>query len=343
MLGGLPPLGRLTGVLGGVGLPSVAPSFEFDAATGSLPGSVIFSRASNATYFDAAGVMQTAANDVPRFTYLSGTLMGLLLEGAATNLLLGSAVPVTQDVTVTAVAHALSFTGTGTITLSGASTAGPLVGTGASNRVSLTFTPIAGTLTLTMSGDVRLAQIETGNFPTAYIATSGAAATRASDSLTLPATLVDFAKSSIAIRYSLSRFGSAGVGSGNSYTYGAGQQTPERVFINNTADAPSTTITAGGVTAAAWTRPGGTAPRDTLMSSCVAWGDGSARHSWDGAPAVEDVSAASPVPVGPVFRINGPPSGTTLQGAYITVRYLRVWSGRKLSAAQTTEQSARIT
>jgi hypothetical protein len=94
------------------------------------------------------------------------------------NMLAASDALSTQSVTVTAIAHTLSFTGTGTVTLSGASTSGPLVGTGASNRVSLTFTPTAGTLTLTVSGSVTLAQLETGSTATTYQrtgATSGVA------------------------------------------------------------------------------------------------------------------------------------------------------------------------
>jgi hypothetical protein len=74
----------------------------------------------------------------------------------------------TQSLTVAAVAHTLAFTGTGTVTLTGASIAGPLVGTGASNRVSLTFTPTAASLTLTVVGSVTLAQLETGSTATAY-------------------------------------------------------------------------------------------------------------------------------------------------------------------------------
>src|SRR5690606_11840432 len=125
---------------------------------GVLAPFVTFTRASTATYFDSAGVMQTAAIDEPRVDYDPDTLelRGLLIEPQRTNLLLNSATLSTQSVTVTATVHTLSFYGTGTVTLSGASTAGPLVGTGANNRVTLTFTPTAGSLTLTVSGSVTL-------------------------------------------------------------------------------------------------------------------------------------------------------------------------------------------
>ena len=146
---------------------------------------VTFTRASSGTFVGSDGVLRTAANDVPRFDHnpTTGESLGLLVEEARTNLLLNSATLSTQNVTVSAAAHTLSFTGTGTITLSGTSTAGPLVGTGTgeASRVSLTFTPTAGTLTLTVSGTVSNAQLELGGFRTSYIPTTSAAATRSAD------------------------------------------------------------------------------------------------------------------------------------------------------------------
>ena len=152
-----------------------------DATTGA--SLVTFTRASTGTYVGSDGVLQTASTDVPRFDHnpTTGESLGLLVEEARTNLLLNSATLSTQSVTVAAAANTLSFYGTGTVTLTGVSTAGPLVGTGANNRVSLTFTPTVGVLVVTVSGSVTNAQLEAGAFATSYIPTTSATVTRAAD------------------------------------------------------------------------------------------------------------------------------------------------------------------
>ena len=139
-----------TGLLG-KGLFAGASLDLYFAVTKNIGPLVTFTRASSGTFVDSAGLITTATTNEPRFDHnpTTGESLGLWVEEARTNLVLNSGTLLTQSVTVTAVAHTLHFTGTGTITLTGVSTAGPLVGTGTgeSNRVSLTFTPTAGSLT----------------------------------------------------------------------------------------------------------------------------------------------------------------------------------------------------
>jgi hypothetical protein len=147
----------------------------------SLAPGYSYTRAGAKSELNAAGVPLPFAANVPGI--VPG--LGYWSRGALTNLFLNSATGVTQNVTVTAQAYTLSFFGTGTITLSGTSTAGPLVGTGASNRVSLTFTPTAGTLTLTVSGSCTNVGLVAGSQPGPIIVTTGSTATVGADDLDL--------------------------------------------------------------------------------------------------------------------------------------------------------------
>jgi len=163
------------------------PALDLNFLGGSLDSRVTFTRASAGWAYNSAGTLTSYAINTPRFDYDPVTLAakGLLIEEARTNLFLNSATGVTQSVTVTAAAHTLSFFGTGTITLTGTSTAGPLVGTGAANRVTLTFTPTAGALTLTVSGSCTNVQLELGSFASSPIVTVGSTVTRAADVATI--------------------------------------------------------------------------------------------------------------------------------------------------------------
>jgi hypothetical protein len=143
------------------------------------PSGITFTRASVGSYLNNDNTMTVFSSGQPRIGD-----KGILIEGSRQNLFLNSAVGATQSITVTAAAHTLSFFGTGTVTLSGVSTDGPLVGTGEFNRVSLTFTPTAGSLTLTVSGDIKWVNLELGSFPTSWIPSDGTAVTRAADFVT---------------------------------------------------------------------------------------------------------------------------------------------------------------
>lgn len=153
------------------------------AATKTLDPRITFTRASSGSYFDSNGLIQIAAINTPRFDHnpFTGESLGLLIEEQRTNLLLNSATLSTQSVTVVNTAYTLSFYGTGSIVLSGVHSA-TVNGSGTfPTRTTLTFTPTAGTLTLTVSGTVQYAQLEVGNFATSWIPTTGASATRAAD------------------------------------------------------------------------------------------------------------------------------------------------------------------
>ena len=178
----------------GFGLPlgggEDSPAVDWNFAGGALPSALTFSRASTATYYNAAGTLVTAASGSPRLTYdpVTHSALGLLVEEQRTNLLLNSLLDgtnlSTQSVTVAATQYTLSFYGTGQIVLSGSATA-TVVGTGAfPTQKTYTFTPSAGSLTLTVTGTVQFAQLEAGAFATSYIPTGAASATRAADVVT---------------------------------------------------------------------------------------------------------------------------------------------------------------
>lgn len=113
------------------------------------------------------------------------TLKGVQIEVASANLYLNSETLVTQNNTTTAQSYTISFYGTGSVTLSGTAT-GTLTGTDANNRVSLTVTATAGTLTSTVSGSVTKGQLEAKPMATSYIPTTTTAVTRNADVLTFP-------------------------------------------------------------------------------------------------------------------------------------------------------------
>lgn len=172
----------------------VLPRLALDFTTALLDPRVTFTRTTDAThpatYINSSGIITSATNDQPRFDYDPVTLVckGLLIEESRTNVLLNSDSLSTQSVTVTAAARTLSFYGTGEVVLSGAHSA-TVTGTGAyPTRTTLTFTPSAGTLTLTVTGTVQYAQLEAGAFATSYIPTTIAALVRNADVATMTGT-----------------------------------------------------------------------------------------------------------------------------------------------------------
>ena len=143
-------------------------------------GDSTWTRASNGTRTNSSGAIETMGNNVPRLDYSFGSCPGVWVEGQRTNLVFPSDTATTQTRTVTATAHSLTFYGTGTVVLSGVAIA-TLAGTGANDRVTLTFTPTAGSLILTVTGTVTNWQLEAGAYASTLIPTTTASATRLAD------------------------------------------------------------------------------------------------------------------------------------------------------------------
>ena len=144
-------------------------------------GDLSVTRATTATRVNESGVIVDVPSNVARIDYSTGQ-PAILSEPKRTNLVYPSDIATTQVRAVTAVIHTLSFYGTGTVTLSGAFS-GSLVGTGANNRVTLSFTPTAGNLILTVNGSVTDWQLEAGINATSLIKTVSGSVTRNADSI----------------------------------------------------------------------------------------------------------------------------------------------------------------
>lgn len=144
-------------------------------------GDLTVLRNTSATRIDENGNIVDVSANVARIDYANGSA-AILSEPQRTNLVYPSDIATTQVRAVTAVAHTLSFYGTGTVTLSGAFS-GSLIGTGTKNRVFLTFTPTAGNMTLTVSGSVTNWQLEAGSNATSLIKTVSGSVTRNADNI----------------------------------------------------------------------------------------------------------------------------------------------------------------
>lgn len=150
--------------------PDALQNFNLIKGTAPVSGSLVFTAQYDTTYLtltEADGVAGTyltidniSVREIKGYHATQSITASRPTLSARKNILLATETLATQSVTTLAAQYTLSFTGTGSVTLSGAST-GTLTGNG-TDRVSLTFTPTAGTLTLTVSGSVTKAQLELG-------------------------------------------------------------------------------------------------------------------------------------------------------------------------------------
>ncbi|MGJ8582761.1 MAG: hypothetical protein ACSHXD_01595 [Marinosulfonomonas sp.] len=173
----------LTGTSPALVLDFVADAYGPGGNAGPLSSVLNLSRASNATRIDATGAVEVVGPNVARITHDQATLapLGALLEPASANLVLNSDAPTTQTISVAAVPHVLSFSGTGGVTLSGAHSESILGNTVSNSRVSKSFTPAAGGLDLSVSGAVSNLQLEEGTRASSYIPSGPQSGVRSED------------------------------------------------------------------------------------------------------------------------------------------------------------------
>ena len=249
-------------------------------AVTSTPG-YSFTRATVGTADDLAGnIVQFASGEIRR------TDRGILVEDARTNLFLNSAVGVTQSITVAAAAHTLSFRGTGTISLTGVSTAGPLVGSGVNTRVTLTFTPTAGSLTLTISGSCTNVQLEAGSSASSWIPTTGASVTRDPDVLTVSSPGVDFPLT-LFVEFERAVDTGAAV---QLFRLDDGNENERALLGINVSDLARTTVTDGGVVQADVTVAGALAV-NTIYKQAGALSTNRVQTGLNGVLGTEDTAA----------------------------------------------------
>ena len=163
------------------------PDLDLDFRRGSpLDTRITFTRNGLLTYLGPDGLLKTAAVNEPAFNYNPArNRYELQVWEQRANLLLNSETLSTQTVGVSAVQYTLSFSGAGTIVLSGTHSA-TVVGAGDyPAKQTLTFTPTAGSLVLTVFGTVKYANLEAGAFATPWIPTPGTTATRGADVISM--------------------------------------------------------------------------------------------------------------------------------------------------------------
>jgi len=264
--------------------------------------------------------IQYAATNEPRFNHSTtapNACLGLLIEESRTNLVFPSNTLTTQTRTVTATAHTLSFYGTGTVVLAGAHIA-TVTGTGAyPTRTTLTFTPSAGSLILTVTGTVRFAQLEAGAFVTSYIPAEISSLVRSVDICSI--TGADFTG-----MYNASE----GTMLVNAFTPANGDRTVfaaddntanEMIRLRTEGTNPFFKVTDGGSDLVAI--DAGTVVANTPFKLAGAYKLNDFASSINGGAAVTDTSGT--IPIVDRMRIGAGQSGNTMCGCIVSARYFK--------------------
>jgi hypothetical protein len=185
------------------------------------------------------------------------------------------------------------------------------------------------------------AQVETG-FMSSYIATGATTVNRAADLPDLNPALLDLNRSSLAMRFRIERGGiNVPVPAGpNQCVFGAQDAGANvnalRILTFGGLVETSLISRRASVTTGIATNPNGSG---SFQSAAAAWADNSATGAFNGAAP----STAASSPIGPATAVQIGAAGDGFSQGNLTLQYLRIWRGRRLSAAQVQAQSARIT
>lgn len=215
----------------------------------------------------------------------------LLIEEQRINSFATSTAPTTQSVTTTATPYTLSFYGSGTITLSGSFVA-VVAGSNAYTRTTLTFTPTAAVLVMTITGTITKPQLEVGSFATSYIENTTTQTTRTADQASMTGTNFSswYNQAQGSFYVDMDSAGTTGVKFSGIYAYGADLTS----FINLTNSNLSTFLiyTSGFVTQASFSA--------TLASTVKIAGSYAPNNfncAFNGVSAIADTSGSLPNPV----------------------------------------------
>lgn len=306
---------------------SASPSYALNFLTGTLDPSITFTRTNaTSTRVNASGALELVGANTARFDYSQtsiGTPLGFLVEEARTNLLLNSLLNgtslSTQSVTVSATAYTLSFYGTGSIALSGTYT-GTLNGSAVyPTRSTLTFTPTAGTLTLTVTGSVQYAQLEAGSFATSFIPTAGSTVQRSADTPSVTGTnFSSWFNPSVGSLYLEYDTMVPTIGTKQIVSLNGGSST-NRIHPNVTSGATTNlTIQAGGTLQASINN--GTVAANTVSKTAIAYSNNDFAISTNGVTPTKSASGSVPSSVNQMM-IGQFTGGNFLNGHIRTINY----------------------
>ena len=166
---------------------------DFDLAGGRTFGCTIASCLSLTRASPETNLLPSSPAGFAYTSYGNGVFAfnanGLQIYESRTNQLLNSTAPATQTTpALAATAQTLWVNGSGSAALSNGTATG-CTGT-ATNGSPVTFTPTAGTCTVTVTGSLFFFQLEAGAFGTPGIVTAGSPVTRANDDITATGNLL---------------------------------------------------------------------------------------------------------------------------------------------------------